>query len=361
VIIKYISFGVLMIVFTSMGCGKPGDPGAGGTRTTITDSMNRKVEVPSDPRRIGCLYAFAGHAVTMLGRGKDIVAVVRGLQRDILLTEINPAILDAAVPGQADQFNIEELMRVRPDILFVRESFALDKSSTEILNKLGIPFVVISFNTIEDQMKAFHLIGKAIGMEKKALEYNAYYKNCIDRVKKIAASVPAKKRLRVYHSINEPLKTGGASGISAEWTGLAGAVNVAAGKDGVTEAEKFVNMEQVLAWNPDVVFFNTDDSGERIRKDRQWSSIKAVKTGRVYRMPNGISRWGHPGSIEIPLAMLWTVSKLYPEYTGSIDMNRETRNYYTRFFNHEPSEETMKKILHRGGMRKGRGTGRHSQ
>jgi iron complex transport system substrate-binding protein len=297
----------------------------------------------------------------MLGRGKDIVAVVRGLRRDLLLTQINPAILRASAPGQADSFNIEELMRVRPDVLFVRESLVANRSDTEILDKLGIPYVVIAFNTIDEQMNAIRVIGKAIGREKKALEYNAYYKNCIARAKKIAASVPTGKRARVYHSINEPLKTGGASGISAEWTGIAGAVNVAAGKDGVAEAEKFVNMEQVILWNPDVIFYNTDDSGRLIKKDSRWSPISAVKNRRVYRMPNGVSRWGHPGSIEIPLAMLWTVSTLYPEHAGSIDMRRETISYYSRFFNHTLSDETLEKILHRGGMRKGRGTGKHSR
>lgn len=218
------------MVMASLGCGSPGDPGSGGKRVTVTDSMHRSVELPANPGKIGCLYAFSGHAVTMLGRGKDIVAVVRGLQRDILLTEINPAILNASAPGQADSFNIEELMRVKPDILFVRENLARNKSDTDLLDKLGIPYVVIEFTTIDQQMRAMHIIGKAIGREKEALEYNAYYKLCIDRAKKIAGSVPAEKRVRVYHSINEPLKTGGSSGISAEWTGIAGAVNVAAGE-----------------------------------------------------------------------------------------------------------------------------------
>jgi len=357
---KIVAIPMLLIAALS-GCGKPGGPDAGGARVAITDSMNRKVLVPANPAKIGCLYAFAGHAVTMLGRGKDIVAVVRGLQRDLLLTEINPAILEASVPGQADSFNVEELMRVRPDVLFVRESLITNKSNAEILDKLGIPCLVISFNTIEEQMRAIHVIGKAIAREKEALEYNAYYRECIDRAGKIANAVPASKRVRVYHSINEPLKTGGASGISAEWTGIAGAVNVAAGKDGVAEAEKFVNMEQVILWNPDVIFYNTDASGSLIKKDRRWAAVGAVKNGRVYRMPNGVSRWGHPGSIEIPLALLWTVHTLYPEYAESINMKKETLSYYRRFFNYELSAENLDKILRSGGMRKGRGTGRHPQ
>ena len=59
---KIVAIPMLLIAVVS-GCGKPGGPDAGGARVAITDSMNRKVLVPANPAKIGCLYAFAGHAV----------------------------------------------------------------------------------------------------------------------------------------------------------------------------------------------------------------------------------------------------------------------------------------------------------
>ena len=319
----------------------------------ITDMAGREVMIQKEIKSIACLYAFTGHAVTMLGRGTDITAVVRGLKRDILLNEINPAIQKAAVPNQSSILNVEEIARIRPDIIFMKESIADKKSETDILTRLGIPYIVISFDTIEDQFKSVHIIGKAIGREKEALEYIKYYKDCISRAGKIVKDIPEDKRVRVYHSFLEPLKTGGSTGISAQWTEIAGVINVAAhGENRITDAERFVNIEQVLLWNPHVIIANEDGTVDAVLKNRQWSSVKAVKDRRVYRMPNGISRWGHPGSIETPLALLWTVKTIYPEYSHSIDIEKETRHFYQKFFRYNLSDETLNKILYEGGMRK---------
>ena len=69
-------------------------------------------------------------------------------------------------------------------------------------------------------------------------------------------------------------------------------------------------------------------------------------------MPNGISRWGHPGSLETPLAMLWTVKTIYPEYSGSINMKTETVNFYKKFFNYTLTDQMAEQILQGKGMRK---------
>ena len=62
-------------------------------------------------------------------------------------------------------------------------------------------------------------------------------------------------------------------------------------------------------------------------------------------MPIAISRWGHPGSIETPLAILWTAKKIHPSLFHEINMERETKNYYKKFFNFELSDQKVKAIL----------------
>ena len=74
-------------------------------------------------------------------------------------------------------------------------------------------------------------------------------------------------------------------------------------------------------------------------------------------MPNGISRWGHPGSLETPLAMLWTVKTIYPDYAGSIDIKAETKKFYKKFFNYNPSDQMINQILQGRGMRKTKNNG----
>jgi iron complex transport system substrate-binding protein len=343
-----------LIIMLLLICGYNSSYSKNTAKTVyITDSYNRNVILPQHIQRIGCLYAFSGHVVTMLGRGDDIVAVVRGLKRDRMLSEICPSITDAAVPNLNDSLNMEELARVKPDLVFIKDTVAKKSEDTDTFTKLGIPYIVISFNSIEEQKKAILIIGKSIGREKEAVEYISYYKNYEDRVKKIIKNIPSEKRVRLYHSLLEPLKTDGRESISAEWMNLAGINNVSADKQsGLGGAEQFVNIEQVLIWNPQVIITHEDSASETITGSKPWSTIDAVKSGRVYRMPNGISRWGHPGSLETPLALLWTVKTIYPEYAAEINMKSETKKFYKKFFHYTVSDEMADRILLGKGMRK---------
>lgn len=319
----------------------------------VTDCYGRDVVVPGEVKRIACLYAFSGHVVSMLGRADDIVAVVRGLKRDRLLTDMYPSILNASVPGSNDSLNVEELLNTKPDIVFIKDTIAGSRADTEMLDRFGIKYLVVYYDSIETQMNAVNVIGRAIDREKEAAKYNSYYRECISRVKKIAAKVPEKKRVRLYHSILETLKTDGPAGIGAEWTAIAGTFNVSAnGLEDKKQNECMVNIEQVLVWNPQVIITHEDGAREEIMGSSQWSSVDAVKNARVYKMPNGISRWGHPGSVETPLALLWTVKIIYPEYSSSIDIEKETKYFYKTFFNYTLSGKMLKEILYGSGMRK---------
>lgn len=350
------NFVIGMVVFAHIfmiGCGRDQGSRDQGNTITVTDSFNRQVVVPKDVKRIACLYAFSGHVVTMLGRGNDIVAVVRGLKRDVLLIKICPSIKDAAVPNLNDVLNMEELARVKPDVVFIKDSVAKKKKDTDMLDKLGIPYVVIAYNNIEEQKKAVQIIGRVIGREKEAEEYSRYYQECMDRVRKIVTDMPEEKRAKIYHAILEPLKTDGPGSISAEWMSLAGIVNVSTRDRGIiNDVEGFVNIEQVLLWNPDVIIVHEDSTMNTITGSKQWSTISAVKNKKVFRMPNGISRWGHPGSIETPLALLWAVKTIYPDSASSIDLEKETMDFYKRFFRYELSHEMAGDILRGKGMRK---------
>ena len=62
-------------------------------------------------------------------------------------------------------------------------------------------------------------------------------------------------------------------------------------------------------------------------------------------MPIGISRWGHPGSIETPLAILWAAKQIYPEKFNDLDMAAETKTFYKDFFEYNLSDDLAVKIL----------------
>jgi iron complex transport system substrate-binding protein len=352
---KFIIITLISNILFFYSCGNQNPPPVTktGETKTIRDCIGRDVEIPVKVKRIGCLYAFSGHVVTMLGKGKNIIACVNGLKRDKILLKICPSIKNAVVPKVNGALNIEELVRVKPDIVFVRENVALNDSKKEKFKKFNIPILVVEYNNIQEQKYAIKMIGDAIGAPEKAQSFNKYYDECISRVSKITKNIPDNKRVRLYHSVNEPVKTDSAGTLQADWTKIAGAINVSVDvKSKKKNRDLFVSIEEILLWNPDVIIANEDGVKDFILKDIQWKNIKAVKNKKVYQMPNGISRWGHPGSIETPLAILWTTKTLYPENSKSINLKLETYKFYKKFFNLKLTDKMVTKVLSGKGMRK---------
>lgn len=323
-----------------------------GPETLVVDYLGREVTVPNEVNRIATLYAYTGHVVTMLGDGDKIVAGVNGLLRDNLLSEINPTIKNISVPYQSNKVNIEELAKTDPDLIFIQESVALDEGEKRKLEELGIPYAVVNFNSIKQQQQSIDMIGKALGKTKEAEEYNQFYNEMITLVSERVKEIPEEERVRVYHSVNEATRTEPTDSLSAEWLKMAGAINVVEGENLKLVDKKYIaNLEQIILWDPDVILVNQDGVGEYILEGSQWKTIKAVKNKRVYQLPNGVSRWGHPGGMETPLAILWTAKTLYPDKFTDIKMEEVTANFYKDFFNYELTPELIKKVLSGVDMR----------
>lgn len=350
---------VILIQILVVGCrevvqGNKDLPGTGkkADTVTVTDYTGRQVEVPARVDRIGCLYAFSGHVVAMLGEGDKIVAVVDGLKRDKLLTEMYPSIKNASVPSSEGAINIEELIKANPDIVFIRSETDRNDREVEKLQKSGIPYLVVDYKNIKEQQDAVEMIGQAIGAGDKAKKYNLYYQDIVEKVKARVAGIPAGERITVYHSINEATRTDIEDTLPEDWIRVAGAVNVSVNENlKLLEGKNYASLEQIMLWDPEVIIANETGVADYIRENKQWSALRAVKNGKVYQMPNGISRWGHPGSLETPLAILWTAKTLYPGHFQDINMSDETKRFYKEFFGLQLNDETASKILSGEGMR----------
>ncbi len=344
---------IFIIVFVS-GCTQIRNKNKfdGIETTTITDCIGREVEIPKNIERIACLYAVSGHVVTMLGEGDRIVAVNGGLKRDKVLTKICPTIQDALMPKVSGNINIEELAKANPDVVFIDIQDANVKGETKKFNKLGIPYLVIDFNNVEGQQNMVKMIGKAIGKEDKAEKYIEFYNQCISTVSEKTDKILKEGKKRVYHSVNEATRTDAPNTLPADWMKIAGLINVSIGDElKFTDNKYFASLEQILMWNPDYILVNEDGVDEYIRTKDQWKNLNAVKNDKVFLLPNGVSRWGHPTSIETPLAILWTAATIYPDHFEDIDMKQITMNFYKDFFNYELTDDEADSILAGKGMR----------
>jgi len=259
------------------------------------------------------------------------------------------------VPKGSGVINIEELVKTEPDVVFVKRDTSNNEAEVEKLNKSKIPFLVVDFNSMQEQQNAIAMIGKAVGATDKATQYNQYYQKCIARVQKQVADIPQQEKVRVFHSISEATRTDIQKSLSGDWTQAAGANNVAVNENLKSlEGKYFASLEQILLWDPQVILVNELGVADYIVTNKQWAPLAAVKNHMVLQMPNGISRWGHPSSPETPLAVLWLAKTIYSDKFTDLDMVTETKLFYKEFFGFELSDEVVNRILFGEGMRTAR-------
>src|SRR5215467_10596215 len=122
-------------------------------------------------------------------------------------------------------------------------------------------------------------------MKERAEAPAKYADETLNGLRSRIASVPEAERPKVYYGRGvNGLETGLGGSINMEVLERVGAVNVAAaaGTGGITK----VSIEQVLAWNPDVILALDPMFYRNVMTDPLWSSVKAIKDKRVYLAPN---------------------------------------------------------------------------
>lgn len=317
---------------------------------TVTDTENRVVEVPKNPKSICCVCPFTGPLVVMLGGGEAITSQCNNMYRSNLLKIMYPSLEDAPVVKGSGSINAEEVLKQKTDLIFVDSSVYYDSDEKAKLDAMKIPYVVISYEDIETQLEAVRVIGEALGNAERAEEYIEWYKSVTD---KVAATVSAAdiQPSRLYHAVNEATRTDYDGSICAEWIDYTGAVNVSLDSDLSIEGDKaYTTLEQIYLWNPQLIICNEPGVADYILSDDKWSGLECVRNGSVYQIPVGISRMGHPTSTETPLALMWLCEVLYPQLFD-FDMEKEIYNYYSNFYGCQLDGQMVQAILAGDKMR----------
>ena len=350
---------ILLMTFSLTGCGTDQtdlETDGGKDTRIITDCAGREVAVPVNPQRIACTCPEAGYALAMYGKGDKIVATTDGMQRDVLLMEMYPRLKGLSIPKKGGAINVEELLRIKADLIFVKEDTISNEAEMEKLQLAKVPVVVVKFTSMDDQQFAMEMIAKIVGTEEESKEYQQFYQEQISMVQDRTANIPDEERARVYHSTQEATRTDTAGTLAADWTKAAGVINVSVDQDlKFIDGDHYASLEQILLWDPDYILANNPDVVGYIMTNEQWKSLKAVKNQQVLPLPVGISRWGHENSLETPLAAIWTAKTVYPDLFTDVDMTDIIQDFYLTFFDWQLDEATIQRILTSQGMREAKG------
>ena len=318
---------------------------------TLVDSADRTVTVPFDPKRVATLYAVSGHITCMLDKGDRIVAVNNGLKRDVILNELIPTIDDATMAVSSGKINMESLLEKKIDLAFISLDMYHDTQQIKQLESFDIPYVVVDFQSIDQQKNVVSFMGEIFDANEEAQNFVMFYDDIIAILDQDLLDLADDEKIKVYHSINEANCTVANDTFAADWMKYAGGLNVSLGTALEKDGDKYyTNLEQIILWNPEIIFCNEWGVSDYILKHPQWQLIEAVKKEKVYQMPIGISRWGHKTSIETPLAMLWVAKILYPEKFKA-DVREIARAYYHTLFEFELTDDMYDQMLKGETMR----------
>lgn len=318
---------------------------AAGPRLVVYQG-NKRLQLPARIERIATSWEAQNAIIAMLGYGDRIVATTRIVREMPVFRRFVPGIAQAGLAsnGTAGDVNVEELLRLRPDVLFVAGD--LPPARKQQLERAGIAVAELRYNRLDALIERTLVSGEILGADalREAREYQRYFEANKARVRAALGQVPAERRLRLYHAVGDPLSTSGRPSLNQDWMDLGGAINVAEHWFDHEAPTGKVSLEQIIAANPDVIVAMRAADAAHIRSDSRWAGLRAVRQGRVYANPRGMFWWCRETS-EQALQFLWLAKTLYPDAFSAVDMREETREFYRRFYGYTLDTATVDEFL----------------
>lgn len=327
-------------------CGQPTAAPPAATHT-VTDMTGHQVSVPVTVNKVGTNYPAVNQILYMLGAMDKLVATDKTeAATGGLFTTMYPRLKSISAPFTAASANVnaEELLRDKPDVVFVSSS----SPAAAKVQSLGIPAVSIAaFNSPKQLEDGVTLIASVLGGGAPAVaqKFRQYYDGAVRRATDATAKLPPTSRPKVYYTANGPLSTEGGKSIVTTWMNQAGADNIAA-LHGVSAPPVFatVTLENLIAWNPDFIICRDASAKQQILADPRWQGVTAVRTHHVIANPKGVFVWS-VRSGESALQPLWAAKTFHPDLFANLDIKQEVRNFYQTFYHHTLTDAELSGIL----------------
>jgi iron complex transport system substrate-binding protein len=306
----------------------------------IDDLAGRRVRVPRAPKRV---LAF-GHSF----------AILVALAPDLLVArpgpfKANPQAAAFLPPGIAElpqlssghDIDPERVKEKHFDLAVGWDTAAFRREQLAMLDRVSVPAVLVGVDRLEQYPATFRLLGQVLGRQARAESLARAIEAALDRMSRLVAGIPAERRLKVFYAEGMDGLTSqcGLDG-RAEVLRLAGARNAvpcegtfrAPSPADVESHNASVDVESIMTLSPDVIVTRFDRTADMIRTDARWQRLSAVKNGLLFAIPQFPFNWfDRPPSFMRALGMQWLAKLLYPDLV-SIDVRRETTEFYSLFF-----------------------------
>ena len=316
------------------------------TTQIFVDDLGREVELPANITRIAPSGSNAQVIVFQIAPEK-LVGLATKLSGDELtiypsFTHDLPAF--GTLYGKKANLNKETLILASPELVIdvgdikgSVESMANDLDN--VSKDVGVPVIFIEAN-MDNYPEVFRRLGKLLGYEERGEELARYYEAVVEEIGKYSSE----KKPTVYiTSSGNGLEAiiGGKS--HAQCAEKAGAEVVVTSK--TAQSNGSISLETLYQLDPEYIFTYSEEGYKTITTGSDWASLKAVKDGRVYLVPN----MPH-GFIDSPVCSnriigLWYLASIFYPQAG-IDIVARTREFYKLFYRADITEAQARSILH---------------
>ena len=312
----------------------------------ITDDAGRTVQIPAKVERV--FVAGPPTAILLYTFAPDLLL---GWTRNPRPEECEFLTPDACsrpeagrLTGRGNTANLEVVLSLKPDLIVdvgtISDTYV--SLANRVQEQTGIPYALLD-GRFDAMVLTYRKLGALTQRPDQAEAQARYAEQTMAAVKQRIDKIPESQRPRVYYGRGpRGLETGLGGSINMETLEFVGAHNVAADrKGGIVN----VSVEQVLAWNPDVIITIDKDFAASVRGDPLWAPIKALQAGRVHLSPKLPFGWvDFPPSVNRLIGLWWLAKVLYPEQFPE-DLRPLTRDFYTRFYHKTPTDEQIESVL----------------
>ncbi|MFA9397904.1 MAG: ABC transporter substrate-binding protein [Clostridiaceae bacterium] len=227
--------------------------------------------------------------------------------------------------------NVEHLISLNPDLIILP---GMLQGDLDILEKANLNVFVVVGENIEQIKDTMDNLSIALGKEDIGADFTQYYDEILKLINVRVSDIPYEDKPKIYFTGTNFLTTCTKNMFQNYLIEYSGGINLSSEIDGSSWTQ--VSPEQILAWNPDIIFIpsygKTEITPEEIINDPKWKDLNAVKNKRVYFFPSNLIPWDYP-SVQTILGMLWTAKIIYPDKFQDIDVEQQSNEFFEKYFN----------------------------
>ena len=322
---------------------------------TVVDVWNREVEIPFEVNSIVCLGSMGPRFAAYL----DVVDMMVGaedmdIEKMSVRFDYSPVYheqlktLPSVGPGGGSGENngyAEAIIQAQPDVIIAGFN---EDDCNELQAQTGIPVVSIRYRTKgfidEGFYRSMRVFAEVVGAQERCEEVLSYVDACKADLNDRTKDVPDEDKPRAYTGavtfngrhgfaftyVNFPAFTAVnalnvADVLLEERTGEAAAEAAASGKAYIGNDGFEVDLEQIIAWDPDIVFLDPGNmdlvNDEYANNPGFFDSLRAIQEGQVYTMPS--TNAAGPNVTYLLINAYYAGTVLYPEQFADISLEEK--------------------------------------